>query len=162
MLAVWLAVDGQEIAVLSVHTTRPRSHWTAWWQREEFRALAAWSQEQQLAGRAVILIGDFNATPWSEPLRELMRDGGLEPTGTTPFARGSWPGVVPMLPIDMAVVGDGEQIWQAESSTQRRPVPSATLGAGSPSVRGIGHERGPYVGGDHRPVVYTFGLFPFR
>lgn len=57
----------------------------------------------------VVAVGDFNAAPWSRPLREIAGISGLRPLRWPPA---TWP--VEMgrlgLPIDMAFIGNGALI----------------------------------------------------
>ena len=128
LLQVRLEVAGQRVSLLSFHVIRPRSAWTVQAQAEEITGAAAWSQAQQARGDRVVIVGDFNATPWSAPLRGLRRDGGLHLAGSRPGRWATWPGFLPFLPIDLAL--------------------------GSEGIRFVGYERGPGVGSDHRPVMY--------
>jgi endonuclease/exonuclease/phosphatase (EEP) superfamily protein YafD len=76
----------------------------------------------------VVVVGDFNATPWSLPMRRLMAAGRLH-YGPGAF-RGTYPSWVPDwagLPIDMVLAGGG---WRV-----------------------VGHRRGPRIGSDHWPVL---------
>jgi endonuclease/exonuclease/phosphatase (EEP) superfamily protein YafD len=70
--------QNREIALLSLHTTRPRNASTSAFQQQEFAAAARWSQEQQTQfQRPVLVIGDFNTTPWSDRSRQLQKQGNL-------------------------------------------------------------------------------------
>jgi endonuclease/exonuclease/phosphatase (EEP) superfamily protein YafD len=80
---------------------------------------------------AAIVVGDFNATPWSPPLRRLIERTGLA------FGRDAWRGTfhawLPSwmgIPIDLMLARGG---WHVAS---RRP--------------------GPHFGSDHRPVIAEF------
>jgi endonuclease/exonuclease/phosphatase (EEP) superfamily protein YafD len=70
--------DGhQQWAILSFHVIRPRSTQTSNRQITEFAAAADWSRCQLQQQRAVVLIGDFNSTCWSQRLRRLAPDSQL-------------------------------------------------------------------------------------
>ncbi|WP_413160331.1 endonuclease/exonuclease/phosphatase family protein [Capilliphycus salinus ALCB114379] len=87
----------QPLSILSLHVTRPRNNGTTNYQKKELDGVAAWSQEQQNQGHQVIIIGDFNLTPWSIRFRQFLqaanlrnsqRGFGLQPTwlaGLPPF-----------------------------------------------------------------------------
>lgn len=77
---------------------------------------------------AVIVVGDFNAAPWSRPVRQLVKRTGLSFGADT--WRGSWPAWLPSwmgIPIDLFLARGG---WHV---TSRRP--------------------GPDFGSDHLPVI---------
>ncbi|HET9159031.1 MAG TPA: endonuclease/exonuclease/phosphatase family protein [Caulobacteraceae bacterium] len=83
---------------------------------------------------AVILTGDFNAAPWSPPIRKFDRDSGLQrrtlfqlswPAPALGDARAPLP--LPLLPIDHIFT--------------------------SPSWRLVSLQRGPDIGSDHYPLV---------
>ena len=130
LLQAQLRVAEHTVSLLSFHVIRPRSAWTVQAQALEIAGAAAWSQAQQAKGDLVLIVGDFNATPWSGDVRELRREGGLHLAGTTPGRWATWPGALPFLPIDLALGNEG--------------------------IRFVGHERGPAVGSDHRPVLYRW------
>ncbi len=84
-----------------------------------------------IEGRAgdLIVVGDFNATPWSAPMRRLVERTGLA------FGPGSWRGSFPDwlpnwmgLPIDLALARGA---WQVAS-----------------------RRLGPRLGSDHWPVIF--------
>ncbi len=66
-----------EFVILSLHITRSRNPGTSAFQQTEFNAVANWSQIQQKAGKQVVIIGDFNSTPWSSRFRQLLKDSEL-------------------------------------------------------------------------------------
>ncbi|NMG45288.1 hypothetical protein GPA22_16355 [Aromatoleum toluvorans] len=115
--------NGTEVTVVAFHPMPPIS---AEEHAQRNRALAEIAR--RLGGRPTIVIGDFNATPWSSafavPRREgFARVGGLRPT---------WPAAgqgVAGLPIDQILVS---RHWAA-----------------------VGHAVGPDIGSDHLPVVAT-------
>jgi endonuclease/exonuclease/phosphatase (EEP) superfamily protein YafD len=85
---------GKEITLLSLHVIRPRSTDTSNYQKLEFDAVADWALKQQQQSREVVVIGDFNSTPWSARFRQLLnqskllnsqRGFGLQPTWNAVF-----------------------------------------------------------------------------
>jgi endonuclease/exonuclease/phosphatase (EEP) superfamily protein YafD len=90
MLEATLRWGGKEVAILSIQLTRPSNGGTSAFQKVEFDASANWSVRQQKEGkREVVVIGDFNSTPWSGRFREFLhqtdlrnsqRGFGLQPT----------------------------------------------------------------------------------
>lgn len=87
IIASW---GNREIAILSLSVARPGQ---SNFQAVEFDAAAQWSQRQQQENqREVIVIGDFNSTPWSGRFRKFLHDSnlrnsqrgfGLQPTWQT-------------------------------------------------------------------------------
>lgn len=76
----------------------------------------------------VVVAGDFNATPWSIPMRRLLAGGRLA-YGPGAF-RGTFPSWLPDwagIPIDLVLAGGG---WRV-----------------------AGQRRGPRVGSDHWPIL---------
>jgi endonuclease/exonuclease/phosphatase (EEP) superfamily protein YafD len=97
----------------------------------------------QVVGRAdrkrLIVVGDFNLTPWSFALRRQDAQFGLERRTRAlftwpvrPFARGRLQAPVPFLPLDQVYAGSD---WRTVSIT-----------------------RGPKLGSDHLPVVVVLAL----
>ncbi len=72
-----LSLGTTEFIVLSLHITRSRNQGTSTFQQTEFDAVANWSRTQQKAGKKVVIIGDFNSTPWSSRFRKLLKDSNL-------------------------------------------------------------------------------------
>ena len=108
------------IHVLHAHLARPGSAANFREQQQMAGKIAEWAQ----AHRPAVVIGDFNAAPWSGALAPL-RDAGLAPAGGS--LSGTWPAGLPpglRVPIDHAL-------------------------AHGPAQLAIG----PDLGGDHRPVV---------
>lgn len=77
MLEAILTWTGHSIALLSFQTTRPQNATTSEFQQIELAAGAAWSRQQLQQGRQVVMIGDFNTTPWSGRFRQLLQDSQL-------------------------------------------------------------------------------------
>ena len=128
-LALQLRHEGRALALLSLHTLPPVSRANAATRDEQLRAAADWSAAQAEAGRAPVLLGDLNATPFSagvRPLRTVGLRDSLAPGGL--LAAGSWPA----LPGPLRIAID--HCWHdAGLVTVRRAV-------------------GPALGSDHRPL----------
>lgn len=128
-LAYRLRHEGRELALLSLHTLPPVSRANAAVRDEQLALAAEWAEVQGLAGRAPILLGDLNATPFSagvRPLRSVgLRDslaaGGL-------LAAGSWPA----LPGPLRIAID--HCWH------------------DPGLVTLARTVGPDLGSDHRPL----------
>src|SRR4028119_311341 len=64
-----------EVVILSLSIIRPQNRDTSAFQDVEFNAAADWSLRQQKKdGREVVIIGDFNSTPWSGRFRKFLHD----------------------------------------------------------------------------------------
>jgi endonuclease/exonuclease/phosphatase (EEP) superfamily protein YafD len=77
-------------------------------------------------GDRVILVGDFNAAPWSWQMLRFAAASGLRRHGT--YAA-SWPSLLPMVLIDNVLT--------------------------TPDIKAVSFWTGPFLGSDHLPVVGT-------
>lgn len=97
-----IRVAARTLTLISFHATRPSGRHRLAGHMREIDALAEWAAEQT---GDVIVIGDFNATPWSSPIRKL------EVAGLTVSLRGfglqgSWLARLPTplrIPIDLCL-----------------------------------------------------------
>jgi endonuclease/exonuclease/phosphatase (EEP) superfamily protein YafD len=69
--------NNRTVAFLGIHTIPPASQAAAASRDSQLAQVAAWTVDQQQAGAATIVAGDFNATPWSHAFRSSLRDGRL-------------------------------------------------------------------------------------
>jgi endonuclease/exonuclease/phosphatase (EEP) superfamily protein YafD len=121
-----IAVRDRIVTVIAAHPPHPTSPFYARTRRLYMDAIAAAARR---AKGPVIVAGDFNATPWSQPYRALVDDAAL----TDAAARRPWlttwpvwfPG--PGLQIDHVLVNREVQVRRLE--------------------------RGPAVGSDHYPLT---------
>ncbi len=124
-------LGGQPFEILAFQTSSPG------------RASKADGRDSQLAGAAewvagrevpVLLIGDFNATPWTPALSELIRTADLTDSAGGRGFTGSWPaGWGPFkIPIDHALHSEG--------------------------ITTIARTRGTSAGSDHLSLVVTLAL----
>ena len=104
-----LEVGGRSVTVIAVHLWRPglppRSRRQLEQVDEVVRRVRA-----AAPGSGVVVLGDFNATPWSEPYRRLADGAGLTRGGTQPLF--TWPADLPPLyiPIDHVLVSGGLEV----------------------------------------------------
>jgi endonuclease/exonuclease/phosphatase (EEP) superfamily protein YafD len=97
------------------------------------RQLEALAERRARLGDRLAICGDFNAVPWSEPVRELSEQADLGSVHGRFGSDGSWPSSSPLrLPIDNCLVSDGVAVVDA-------------------SV-------GPDIGSDHRPLIVDLAL----
>jgi endonuclease/exonuclease/phosphatase (EEP) superfamily protein YafD len=135
IIAAVLEIERREVAFLSLHVIRPVSEWNSGYQQLEFDAAAAWGRAQQAQGRPVLMIGDFNSTPWSPHFRRLLRAGQLEDSARGFGEQPTWPATLPdplRIPIDQCV-------HSAEITITSRAA-------------------GPFLGSDHTPIVVGFAI----
>lgn len=98
--------QNRQVKLLSLHTTRPRNAGTSNFQQREFEEVANWSRQQQKAKHPVIILGDFNNTPWSVRSRQFLRDGHLVDSQRGFGLQSTWMADLPFplqIPIDRCV-----------------------------------------------------------
>ena len=122
-------VEVNRITVIGIHPLAPVTAEDADLRNDQLR----WAAERarSRAGEAIV-IGDFNATPWSHAFRREFTNAGLLNSLAGSGPRGTWRvGTIWQLPIDNAVLTD-------------------RLGV-------VSHEVGPDLGSDHRPLLIEIG-----
>lgn len=78
LLKATISYSEREMVLLCFHVISPRNAETVAYQEIEFDALANWSQRLlQKSKQDLIVIGDFNSTPWYGPFRQLLSKSGL-------------------------------------------------------------------------------------
>jgi endonuclease/exonuclease/phosphatase (EEP) superfamily protein YafD len=99
-------------------------------QPEEFAAHYDWLvHHANVLGRRAMLVGDFNAAPWSSYMLRFGAASGLRRHGTS---SASWPSQLPLVLIDNVLT--------------------------TPNIAAVSFEVGPDLGSDHRPIVATVAL----
>ena len=96
----------QPLSILSLHVTRPRNQGTSSYQQKELDAVAAWSQQQQNQGNKILIIGDFNLTPWSGRFRQFLQAANLKNSQRGFGLQPTWPAGLPpfmMIAIDHGI-----------------------------------------------------------
>ncbi len=107
----------RQVAVLCVQTTRPASKGGAAFQQRELNAISEWARFHREAGRAVLLGGDFNSTPWSRRIRSLCNTANLQVAPTNVFS-GTWPAGLPnpcRIPIDLVLFDEALTLLHCET-----------------------------------------------
>ena len=126
--------DGGVIHFLSLHTKRPGSKQYLEIQRDELHAAAVWAAQRREAepDAEIVIVGDFNAVPWSSHINHLRRAADLElADGVTLHPTWRTPMPTPLrIPIDYALHSGGLAV--------------------------TGYALGPDVGSDHLPIRLTF------
>ena len=103
LLKARISYNDREITLLCFHVISPRNTKTVAYQEIEFDALASWSQKIQNGKQDLIVIGDFNSTPWYGPFRELVSKSGLINSQRGFGIQTTWHSVLPpvlRIPID--------------------------------------------------------------
>ena len=107
----------QPLSVLSLHVTRPRNKGTSAYQKTELDAVAAWSQSQQNRGNQVIIIGDFNLTPWSGRFRQFLKAANLKNSQRGFGLQPTWLAGLPpalMIAIDHGIYSEDLMVLERE------------------------------------------------
>jgi endonuclease/exonuclease/phosphatase (EEP) superfamily protein YafD len=129
-LDVGIEWEDQSITFYSVHPYPP--------------IMPQWAQSRnaeytQFADRAanvdapLVLVGDFNAVPWSYPVQQIQATTDLRPANLGYGVRPTWTFArFIQAPLDYLLVSDAIEV--------------------------VGYEIGPAVGSDHRPVVARLRL----
>ena len=104
LLKATISYDGRKIVLLCFHTISPQYAEAVAYQRIELNALADWSQRTLKNGNQdLIVIGDFNSTPWYSPFRQLISKSGLINSQRGFGIQTTWNSALPPLfriPID--------------------------------------------------------------
>ncbi len=121
--------EGRELALIGTHPLPPSGGRASRMRNRQLEMLAEHVME---ASVPVLLVGDLNATPWSEGMRLLTESGHLRFRSLSPPWTPTWrAGSAFAIPIDHALCTPPLVI-------SRRTV-------------------GPDVGSDHRPLLITVG-----
>ncbi len=122
------------IRLLAIHTLPPVRPNYAFLRDQQMQAAADWIHENDTPA---IIIGDFNATPWSSAFRNMLERGSLQNSQVGYGIAGTWPahgGPLGMIPIDHCL------------HTSHWTVLDRRLG--------------PNLGSDHRPLFIQLALRP--
>jgi endonuclease/exonuclease/phosphatase (EEP) superfamily protein YafD len=134
LLEIIMRWGSREVAILSLSVARPNQ---SNFQAVEFDAAAKWSlRQQQENKREVVVIGDFNSTPWSGRFRKFLHDANLRNSqrgfGLQPTWSASLPSVL-MIAIDHCLH--------------------------SQSITTISRATGVNIGSDHLPLFVELHLY---
>jgi endonuclease/exonuclease/phosphatase (EEP) superfamily protein YafD len=128
-VAARLETAAGELRLIGVHAFPPLGAWASTQRRLLHQRL---SELVRSEATPVLVAGDFNATPWCVPMRELLAQTGLVdaigPRPTWRAAAWAWPLA---LPLDHALHSPALSVRRAEV--------------------------GPDVGSDHRPLIIELG-----
>jgi endonuclease/exonuclease/phosphatase (EEP) superfamily protein YafD len=134
MIIARVSVNDMPVTLCGVHLTRPTSSLGAERQARQLDDLV-----ELLNGEppARVVLGDFNATPWTATFSGFLSRSGLRDSRSSFGNQASWPAFLPgilRIPIDHCLV--------------------------SPDVRVVHRKLGPNVGSDHLAVVIDLEIVP--
>lgn len=126
-----MTVNGESLTFVNTHPMIPLSRPFYEARNQQIRSIADLVNQLQ---ESVILIGDFNTSPWTRPYRELEESTGLRNTQRGLGIRPTWPTFMPlaMIPIDHAFVSE--------------------------NIGVVATRTGPRIGSDHLPLIITVAL----
>lgn len=127
MFATW-ELEGRRLSIANIHPDKPDEHWKTINRAIYLGRIAGLANERRKAGDAVVVIGDFNATPWSASLRQFAKRTGLRNANDGRIFSATW------------------NVWQPH----RMLIDHAFL---SSDWTLLGTAIGPSVGSDHRPLL---------
>lgn len=127
--------DGRRFGMVGVHPDKPDEEWKTHNRRTYLGNVARWCEERARANEPVVVIGDFNATPWSSSMRSFTRSRALRNTSQGTIFGATW------------------NVWQPH----RLLIDHAFL---SRHWTLLDREVGPGVGSDHRPLLIRAALPP--
>jgi endonuclease/exonuclease/phosphatase (EEP) superfamily protein YafD len=127
----WIDLDAEAGRRLRIIGMRPYYPYRA----NEQAVRYAWIETQLAAPQQpMIVIGDFNLTPWSWKMLRLSYQTGL-------LRHGTW-----------------ARSWPAQDNWPNIPAFLIDNVLASPQIKSVGFDTGPWLGSDHLPVVATVGL----
>lgn len=132
ILVADVAYAGDVVRVMNVHLSRAMSDGTLQSQIRELADIADWAQEQMAQDRAVIVIGDFNASATSAMMRQFRHQSELVDTQYGYPLQMTWHAMLP-LPLQIAI----------------------DHALHSPDLTTVARATGPGIGSDHLPLTIT-------
>lgn len=96
-LAVTTDVDGRPVTVVAMHPPPPLRRADSHARDRMLRGISAWAAER---AEPVLVMGDFNASPWSVAMREILAEGPLRSTQRFGL-QGTWPSFFGALGVPM-------------------------------------------------------------
>ncbi|MDE0839885.1 MAG: endonuclease/exonuclease/phosphatase family protein [Kiritimatiellae bacterium] len=127
-----LAIAGQRVCLIAVHTVPPKSGYMARARNLHLKQVADWVDSEL----PTVLFGDLNVSSYSPYFGDLLRSSGLRDSMRGYGVQASWPTMWPWLHIPLDHVLISEQLM-----VQERRV-------------------GPNAGSDHFPVLFSFAWRP--
>lgn len=127
-LAVTVVVAGAPVRVLAVHFLPPGDAEYADARNRQLRAVAEWTRTQE---GSLVVVGDFNSTPWSPFFQDFLRHSRVGSGASTWSLNPTWPAgglgtFLLRIPLDHCLV--------------------------SPGLPVVTRQVGPDIGSDHFPL----------
>lgn len=135
-IPVSLSVEGITVTLLAVHPAAPIRAGAANTRDHSFAAIASFLEKQK--GLAII-VGDFNATPWSRVFRNLQQQTGLRNSQTGFGIQTTWPSYPGSL----------------FNGLLRIPIDHCLH---SPAMHTIDRRVLPHRGSNHNPILIRLGI----
>ena len=128
-----LDFGGRPLSIFATHPLPPTSQEHLDKRDAQLSRMGALAKKAAAEGE-VVLMGDFNTTPWSPTFRRLLTDSGLRDSRRGFGLQATWPEGMPilLLPLDHLLV--------------------------SPGIGVVERRTGDWNGSDHRPVVASLAL----
>lgn len=131
LIETTLRWGSREVVILGLSIARPHNRGSSAFQQVEFDAAAEWSlRQQRQEKRGVVVMGDFNTTPWSGRFRKFIQDSDLRNSLRGFGLQPTWHAALPsslMIAIDHCLH--------------------------SSSIRTINRATGANIGSDHLPLL---------
>ena len=133
VLVARVEIQGCPVTIIGSHPPPPKRKWMSSMRDRQMLALAHLAAQQS---GEVILLGDFNATPWSYSYRDLLQQSKLLDSRIGFGVQATWPAHFPLLkvPIDQILHSAGISITSLST--------------------------GCACGSDHHPLIAEFCLQP--
>ena len=104
LLKATISYDGRKIVLLCFHVISPQHPEAVAHQRTELEALGDWGQRTlKNSSQDLIVIGDFNSTPWYSLFRQILSKSGLKNSQRGFGIQTTWHSILPpilRIPID--------------------------------------------------------------
>ena len=130
------------LTLLGLHAWPPLPPWTGVRDRQLAHA-AAVARQHVDKGERVVLVGDFNVTPFSPVFDRLIVQSGLWDTNILPAER---PRTSPSIAT-----------WRLANTGLGLPIDHALVSAG---IGIVSRRIGPDIGSDHRPLILDLKIAP--
>lgn len=131
-LQIDIVVNEEPVRVVVTHPYPPVAQWGAELRNEQLMGLANTIKDSRLP---VVVVGDFNMTPWSSDFQKILQRSDLKNTMVGAGFQPSWPTWLPTflrIPIDHALV--------------------------SPEIEVVDRQVLRSVGSDHRPILIKVNI----
>lgn len=126
--------ENESLTVLGVHPSAPLSSWEAKQRNAQLEVLTVYVQGKGKRNENLVVMGDFNATPWSPYIKDFSRESKL-----VDVRRGR--GIFPT--------------WHAHNPLFQLPIDLAFL---SQELDILNFYSGSSLDSDHRPIVLELSL----